>query len=259
MGRGTDGVREFVGDLDIGCHPLDGIVCLVENIDMPPTDSLLQGNTMEPIVDLSFPVLSQVELPADHHYTLFASLCRTIPELHGNDGFAVHPLAGRIVGPRMMQLCDWSRLTIRCHANSIAILLPLAGKQLSLGDRRIQIGIPQVHGLIPSSTLRSRLVTTKNGHELERFRSEVRRQLEALKVQVASVLMEEERRNRLETPTAAVVTIGKRRTLRIKDKEVVGYELLIEALSAEESLIIQQIGIGGRRHLGCGVFVGISC
>ena len=213
---------------------------------------------MDPIVDVSFPVLSQAELPADHNYILFAALCRSIPELHGNDGFAVHPLAGRIVGPRVMQLCDWSRLTIRCSANSIGTLLPLAGKQISLADRRLLIGIPQVQTLVPATALRSRLVTTKNGEELERFRTEIRRQLEAIPVNLASIWTEEERRDHPETPTAAAVTIGKRRTLRIKDKEVVGYDILIEALSAEESLNIQQIGIGGRRRLGCGVFAPAS-
>ena len=55
--------------------------------------------------------------------------------------------------------------------------------------------------------------------------------------------------------TRAIVTIGKRRTLRIKDKEVIGYEILIEGLMAEDSLDIQEQGIGGRRHMGCGLFV----
>jgi hypothetical protein len=31
--------------------------------------------------------------------------------------------------------------------------------------------------------------------------------------------------------------------------------VIIEGLTAEESLTIQEKGIGGRRHMGCGVFV----
>lgn len=38
-------------------------------------------------------------------------------------------------------------------------------------------------------------------------------------------------------------------------KEVVGYELVIEGLTADESVAIQTTGLGGRRHMGCGVFV----
>jgi CRISPR-associated protein Cas6 len=54
------------------------------------------------------------------------------------------------------------------------------------------------------------------------------------------------------------VTLGRRRTLRIKDKEVVGHEVLLEGLTAEESLAVQETGLGGRRHMGCGVFVPIA-
>ena len=52
-----------------------------------------------------------------------------------------------------------------------------------------------------------------------------------------------------------IVTIIKRRTVRIHDKEVVGNEVLLEGLSAEESIAIQTAGLGGRMHMGCGVFV----
>ena len=57
----------------------------------------------------------------------------------------------------------------------------------------------------------------------------------------------------------AVLSLGKRRTLRIKDKEVVGYEVLVETLTAEESICLQEAGLGGRRHMGCGVFVPAAC
>ena len=53
----------------------------------------------------------------------------------------------------------------------------------------------------------------------------------------------------------ACLTLDKRRTLRIKDKEVVGYEMLVETLSANESLALQEHGLGGRRQMGAGVFV----
>jgi CRISPR-associated protein Cas6 len=53
----------------------------------------------------------------------------------------------------------------------------------------------------------------------------------------------------------AIVSVGKRRTIRIHGKEVVGYELVIEGLTADESVAIQTTGLGGRRHMGCGVFV----
>lgn len=46
-----------------------------------------------------------------------------------------------------------------------------------------------------------------------------------------------------------------RRTLRIRDKTVVGYALAVTELTADESIRLQEAGVGGRRRFGCGLFV----
>lgn len=196
---------------------------------------------MEPMVDLSFPVMCQAPLPADHGYVLYAALSRQLPELHRENGIAIHPLAGRQIGPRQLQLDPHSRLTIRLGAERIALAIPLAGRQLTLADRLVRVGVPSVQALQPVTALRSRLVTTKNGQDPDHFRGELRRQLDLLHVSPEVLL-----------------TLGKRRTIRIKDKEIVGHEVILKGLSAEESLDIQSHGLGGRRHMGCGVFVGMK-
>lgn len=48
---------------------------------------------------------------------------------------------------------------------------------------------------------------------------------------------------------------GDRQSLRIKDRQIVGYCIAFENLRPEESICLQQQGIGGRRKMGCGVFV----
>ena len=40
-----------------------------------------------------------------------------------------------------------------------------------------------------------------------------------------------------------------------EDKEIVGFALRVEELTAEESIRLQEKGIGGRRRFGCGIFV----
>lgn len=189
------------------------------------------------MIDLSFPVKSQASLPVDHGYLLYASLCRVLPELHAVNEIGVHPLHGRQTGNRQMQLTEFSRLILRAAVDRIPSLIQLAGKELKVTERTIRVGVPQVHGLIPAPALRSRLVTTKNGDDIERFRTELLRQLSAMKVSAE-----------------AIVTITKRRTFRIKDKEIVGHEVILEGLTADESIVVQEIGLGGRRHMGCGVF-----
>ena len=46
-----------------------------------------------------------------------------------------------------------------------------------------------------------------------------------------------------------------RRTLRVRDQQIVGFEMGVTQLTAEESLTLQEQGLGGRRKMGCGVFV----
>lgn len=192
-------------------------------------------------IDLSFPLVSQAALPADHGYLLYAGICKLMPQLHGSDGYAIHPVRGQQTGDRQLQLCPWSRLTFRASAEKIPELIALAGKQLEVADRVLRVGIPEVHALLAAPALRSRIVTTKNGQDPERFLKELRHQLDQMQVS-----------------QEAILTLGKRRTLRIRDKEIVGHEVLIEGLMADESLNVQEHGLGGRRHMGCGVFVPLA-
>jgi len=198
-----------------------------------------------PKVDLCFRVLG-AQIPADHGYLLYSAVSRILPAAHEADGYGIHPIRGRQLGGRTLQLTEHSRLVIRAEAEQIAHFLPLAGKQLRVLDRTLRIGVPEVRSLVPAPALRSRLVTIKlpdvaaqrPDAAAETFRDVALRKLRDLSISAEAML-----------------SLGKRRTLRIKDKEVVGYEVLIEALTAEESILVQEHGLGGRRHMGCGIFV----
>ena len=194
--------------------------------------------TSENCIDLAFHVTSQVPLFSDHGYQLFGAISRLLPQVHEPNGIAVLPISGQQIGDRKIQLVKSSRLTLRVASADIATWLPLAGKTLDVAGAKLQIGVPEIRSLIPATALRSRLVTTKNCQDQPRFELELRKQMAALGVN-----------------EQAIFSIGKRRTIRIRNKEVVGYEVIIEGLTADESLAIQTAGLGGRRHMGCGVFV----
>ena len=198
-----------------------------------------------PQIELAFRLTGTLPLPADHGYTLYGAISRLLPEAHGEDGIAIHPIRGRIVGHRQMMLTEFSRLTLRVLDDRIADFLALAGKSLRIGETNLRVGVPEVRPLIPAPALRSRLVTIKiAGADKDpslltaaNFQTAARKQLSALDVS-----------------EQAELTLSKRRTFRIKRKEVVGYETIIEGLTAEESIWLQEAGLGGRRHMGCGVF-----
>ncbi len=194
--------------------------------------------TEDPHVDLSFHISGVQPLWSDHGYSLYGAISRVLPQIHEPNEIAVLPISGQQIGGRQMQLTRSSRLTLRVASSDIASWLGLAGKTLEIGGARVQIGVPEIHAIIPATALRSRLVTTKNCQDQTRFEAELHRQMKALGLN-----------------DQVIVTIIKRRTVRIHDKEVVGYEVVLEGLSAEESISIQTAGLGGRRHMGCGIFV----
>ncbi len=194
--------------------------------------------TADPLVDLSFNISGTQPLWSDHGYSLYGAISRVLPQAHQPNEAGILPISGQLVGDRKMQLTKFSRLTLRVASTDIASWLALAGKTLEIGGAKIQVGVPEIRGLVPATALRSRLVTTKNCQDQTRFEAELNRQLKALGVS-----------------DEVIVTIVKRRTVRIHDKEVVGYEIVLECLSAEESIAIQTSGLGGRRHMGCGIFV----
>jgi len=92
--------------------------------------------------------------------------------------------------------------------------------------------------------------------EPEPFLDAARRQLDALEVSALPQLVqqpdvEEANRSRKSGSHSQFL----RRTIKIRDKEIVGFAVSIEGLSDEESLSLQENGIGGRRRFGCGIFV----
>jgi len=50
----------------------------------------------------------------------------------------------------------------------------------------------------------------------------------------------------------AEVHLGDRKTFTVHDKKVVGYSMQLLGLSDEDSIKVQEQGLGGRRKMGCG-------
>ena len=188
-----------------------------------------------PHVDLAFRLNGTV-IPVDHGYALYAALSQMVPEIHQATDIGVQPIRGIYSGNGKLQLADSSRLVLRLPDAAIHPYLKLAGKRLNVGEYPLSVGIPEVRMLLPVACLRARLVTIKGFLQEGDFLAAAMRQLQQLGIQGQAHL-------------------GERRTLRIKDKQVVGFGMFVTQLTAEESLTLQENGIGGRRKIGCGMFV----
>jgi len=227
------------------------------------------------VVDLSFRLIGG-SISADHGYALYSAICRIVPALHGSgeetNGGAVapaggsvqplwrevgiHPVNGNIMARRRISITPRSRLTLRLPSDRIVQVLSLAGKELVLGADRLRVGVPRAFPLHSVARLCSRLVTIKGFLEADPFLAAVRRQLDLLGIRGESVLL---RRHGDRTLEGKAAEAGRssflRRTLRVRDKEIVGYAVEVSGLSVEESICLQESGLGGRRRFGCGLFV----
>ena len=206
-------------------------------------------------VDLAFNLTTGSVIPVDHGYALYGALSRVLPEVHRENGIAVHPVWGRQVGNRQLMLLPWSTLTLRVPDGQIAPMLALSGKPFTLGETTLRVGVPEVRALVPASTLRSRLVvikikgTSAADLDADNFAAAARRKLDRLGLSPqVEILIPPHKTGPLEGQPL-------RRTLNIKGAEVVGYEVILQGLTAEESVKVQEQGLGGRHHMGCGVFV----
>lgn len=208
------------------------------------------------VVDLGFRLQGD-RIPADHAYSLLGAVSRHVSAVHGNDSFGIHPIIGRYVGSRQLALTERSRLTFRLESDAIGELLPLAGKALDLDGYILRVGVPETRALVPAARLRSRLVVIKGYMEPEPFLEAVERQLDQLGIDGEPGLLKRQTETALEGRSRAEPGRDPfvRRTVRIRNKDIVGYAVEVQELDAENSIRLQEHGLGGRRRFGCGVFV----
>jgi len=185
-------------------------------------------------VDLTFQVFGQT-LKVDHGYALFAAISRFLPEFHGAADVGLRLMRGRYMGNGQLNISPASSLVFRLPVSKVAEYINLAGKILDLDGHQLRVGVPNSQALVPATALYSHLVTTKNGNDQKRFEEEMKRQMGILDC-----------KGRL--------SVGKRKTFKMHGKQVVGYSVLVSELTAEESITLQEQGLGGRRKMGCGFF-----
>ena len=207
---------------------------------------------MSPVQDILFRVIGK-EVPTDHGYPLFSALSRILETendrwMHGNPHVGLHTIRGVHVPNGRWMIGDKSRLGLRLPSDLLPRSLKLAGKSIDLDGCKLRIGVGETRTLIPAETLYCRIVTTKNGEDPARFDAEITRQLAALGIggKVFRV------------PKGTRGSHGRdpsRRIVQVKGKRIVGYSVLAMKLTMKESIRLQECGLGGRRRMGCGVFV----
>lgn len=200
--------------------------------------------SVTPHVDLAFPARGRT-VPRDHGYALYGALSRLIPSIHGADWMAIQGISGRLLNIDMLTLEPMGMLRLRAPVEKISDLLALTGATLEVSGHHIELGAPTVHALAPVSVLDARLVVIRlTGGVAKPFdRAEFERRFVA-----------EAQRQLVEHGIRGDLELSGRQSLRVGGQRVMGHSVRVLGLSADDSLKLQILGLGGKRTMGCGIF-----
>lgn len=185
-------------------------------------------------VEVSFAAQGQ-RLLRDHADALRHALCDLFSWLETDDIAAVLPL--KLVGGTGEHglLSKRTRLILRVSPSRVPELIASTGAELSLADCHLRLEEPHVRELNPHATLYAYKVASSVNSEVA-FMESVTNELRALAIGGERVC-------------------GKLGRMSIAGQHLDTYSLMLHALPAEQSLRLQQKGLGRYQLLGCGVFV----
>jgi CRISPR-associated protein Cas6 len=206
-----------------------------------------QFQVSDQIVDLVFDIDCR-RLPVDHAYALSKALREALPWSADDARIGVHTVhvAGSQNGwerpehgsGQLLALSRRTKLTIRAPADITQKLLDdLTGKTLDIDGFPLTIGKARQRALSKQTTLFSRYVALGGNEDENAFLHWAVQELKLSDIRVRKALCGKV--TPLHTPNGAILT----RSLMVAD------------LSLEESVSLQQQGLGPHRHMGCGLFI----
>ncbi|MCU7937851.1 MAG: type I-MYXAN CRISPR-associated protein Cas6/Cmx6 [gamma proteobacterium symbiont of Bathyaustriella thionipta] len=201
----------------------------------------------ENVIDLSFKV-SCKQIKLDHAWALTDALSDLLPWFKSESQAAIHhiyiPQSGngwvRSDGfdDELIQLSRRTRLKIRIPYHKLVELQSISGKTISIDGNDLTFGTSDIHLLSTMTTIVARHVHIPDtDDDEEAFLRTVQQQINALDIQVRKMLCGKS--HQLKTPSGMIKT----RSLMIAD------------ISPEESIKLQENGIGEYYSYGCGVFI----
>jgi CRISPR-associated protein Cas6 len=206
-------------------------------------------------LEIQFSLRGQT-LPADNGYSCYSAikkLCQEQqPTLLEENNLSSDILLSSISGVPdrngMVYLNKFSRFRLRCPAEqSPQWYRFLQNKVLDIRGHLIRLIQPRLTLPESSHVLKARLVTFR----LEQWNSQEAPFYFLESCQKALERQEIQGKAFIDSNTQGDLAL---RGIRIKNKNVLGYGVIIEGLNDEDSLKLQGSGLGGRKHFGCGWF-----
>ena len=198
------------------------------------------------VVDLAFRVNCPT-LPLDHAHALSSGLLRELPWLAEEPHAGVHLIHGATSGNgwyrpedaanEMLHLSKRTRMRLRVPRHRLDDARELSGKKLDVSGHPLEVGESEVFLLSSLSTLFSRYVIAREEDDEERFLEAAAEELQAIDIPCRKLLG------------------GITHRMAFPDGEVFTRSLMVADLEPEQSVRLQQIGLGKGRTIGCGLFI----
>lgn len=197
------------------------------------------------VVDIVYAISCRA-LPVDHAWALSQAVTAALPWLAEDARAGVHTIHVADSGNGWMRpdapddllyLSRRTKLMLRVARECIDDAQRLTGRSLDVAGNRIEVGKGSVRPLTDITTIFARYVVTDGDKDESAFLAHTVAELRAMDVHPKKMLCGIERL--IATPGGKIHT----RSLMLAD------------LRVEESVRLQQQGLGPRRNLGCGLFL----
>lgn len=197
------------------------------------------------VVDLSFKVQCK-QLPLDHAHDLSRAIQAELAWFAEEPRAGIHLIHGAESGngwirpqepDALLSLSRRTRFMLRLPKHRIDEARQLAGRRIMVGEHELVLSQPHEKLLSSQTTIFARYVVTDHLTDEEAFLEQADQLLKKQGIRARKMMS------------------GRAHVLRMPGDNLATRSLMIGSLEKEESIQLQQQGLGAGRKLGCGLFL----
>lgn len=206
-----------------------------------------QPQVTDDVVDLLFSLRCK-SLPVDHAYALSCALLDAVPWLADESQAAIHTIhvAGsqngweRPIHGSEQQLLPSRRTKLGIRVPRLRLdelKAALEGRTLEIAGSSLTLGDAKERPLSAEKTLFARYVVTEPDEDEDQFLRRIASELASREIEIHKALC------------------GKTLSLSTPKGPLYTRSLMLAELGLDDSIVLQQYGVGSRQTMGCGVFL----
>jgi CRISPR-associated protein Cas6 len=198
------------------------------------------------VIDVAFRIGCPT-LPLDHAHALSSALLNALPWLADEANAGIHLIHGAASGNgwfrpedvehELLHLPRRTRMRLRIPGTRLQDAQALTGQTLDIEGHSLEVGKSEVYLLSSLPTLFSRYVQTRAELDETQFLEAAAGKLQALDIPCRKLLA------------------GITHTMKFPGRTVFTRSLMVADLAPEQSVRLQQAGLGEGRTIGCGLFL----